>query len=183
MSPPLKTPSTRALSLFASLDPPTTPLVLLEAPHYLWTRGLRVWKERSRPPRSRRDEPCHGGEIGKEEEGKGWREQREGPSTMGRLGDSETSAPGILNGRRMRSLPRLDRRTMHSGKRMLTWTITCLASRDRSFLEFPRGGRSCRDLSAINFIGNDDKRVIKWMVTARMKRDLSIRTSTRGVQR
>lgn len=25
----------------------TTPSVLLEAPHYLWTRGLRVWKERS----------------------------------------------------------------------------------------------------------------------------------------
>lgn len=54
------------------------------------------------------------------------------------------------------------------GKRMLTWTITWPASRDRSFLEFPRGGRSCRDLSTINFVGNDDKRVIKWMVTPRM---------------
>lgn len=48
--------------------------------------------------------------IGKEEGGggKGWERAtpRKGPSTMDRLGDSETSGPGeILNGRRMRILP------------------------------------------------------------------------------
>lgn len=56
-------------------------------------------------------------------EGKGWRATR-GPSTMDRLGDSEMSRPTTLNGRRMRTLPQLDRRTMHPGRRMLTLAIT-----------------------------------------------------------
>jgi len=43
---------------------------------------------------------------------------------MDRLGDSEMSRPTTLNGRRMRTLPQLDRRTMHPGRRMLTLAIT-----------------------------------------------------------
>ncbi|CAL1674611.1 unnamed protein product [Lasius platythorax] len=42
---------------------------------------------------------------------------------MERLGDSEMSRPTTLNGRRMRTLPQLDRRTMHPGRRMLTLAI------------------------------------------------------------
>lgn len=43
---------------------------------------------------------------------------------MDRLGDSEMSRLTTLNGRRMRTLPQLDRRTMHPGRRMLTLAIT-----------------------------------------------------------
>lgn len=131
MSPPLKTPSTERT------PPRSTPSVLLEAPYYLWTRGLRARKESTieeqkykDPCELKRDRRRNEGERGQgnsrgceRREGKGWRATR-GPSTMDRLGDSEMSRPTTLNGRRMRTLPQLDRRTMHPGRRMLTLAIT-----------------------------------------------------------
>lgn len=132
MSPPLKTPSTERT------PPRSTPSVLLEAPYYLWTRGLRARKERTTEETRasykdsselKRDRKRNEGERRQgcnskgTREGKGWRATR-GPSTMDRLGDSEMSRPTTLNGRRMRTLPQLDRRTMHPGRRMLTLAIT-----------------------------------------------------------
>lgn len=123
------------------LDPPLR--WLLEAPYYLWTRGLWAWKERTTGSRRRSGgyikSRASWSEIDKETRAreKGWQQLGEGQergrkglessvraaSTMERLGDSEMSRPTTLNGRRMRTLPQLDRRTMHPGRRMLTLAI------------------------------------------------------------
>ena len=107
MSPPPKNPISRALlggeersasPLFASpsilhrqRSAITRSLFRGLWTHYLWTRRT---SSAGREIEEKENRGC-GGVIGMEEEGReGWeRATRKGPSTMDRLGDSETSGP------------------------------------------------------------------------------------------
>lgn len=142
MSPPLKTPSTERDPI--APDPP----LRYSSRHRITSgredsehgkrgrpRGDRrrgglhkepreLKRDRSRNEREGMATTREGRGRGREKERKGLESRAWGPNTMDRLGDSEMSRPTTLNRRRMRTLPQLDRRTMHPGRRMLTPAIT-----------------------------------------------------------